>query len=682
MKKALFFLSTLPILALHWFPSTGAAEDLSVLSLDELLDLDVVSVAKVPEKVTKTPAAIFILTQEDIRRSGVNTIPDALRMVPGLHVYQIDANKWAVSARGFASRFANKMLVMVDGRTVYSPLFSGVFWDAQDVMLDDIDRIEVIRGPGGVLWGANAVNGVINIISKDSADTQGGLVKGEVSSGVDGIVSARYGGWFSDRASYRLYGKYSDRDAYPAVGEGDGADEWSQGRLGFRTDMNLPGASKLTLQGDIYDGESGQSIRYLSPYPPFFNLDEVDAPLSGANLLGRWTHSYSSGSEMILQLYYDRTEREEYLIDETLDTFDLDFQHRYTFTNSLELLWGLGYRYTDDRANGRETIPGVYSYVLDPSDRQDNLYSGFVQARVPFGAEQGELTLGTKVEHNDYTGFEWQPSIRSMWSFNDTHSIWGAVSRSVRTPSRIENDASVNAGAFRLPASQGGLVTYVRLMSNEEADAETVWSYEAGYRVRPSENLFFDVTGFYSRYENLINGVPLGRPTVEQSSQAVYMVLPIQVVNGMDGETYGFELSGSWSLKEWWRLTAGYTWFNFNALNQGESQEARQGFSEGENAEHKISLVSYMDLPGNFDCNATFYYVDDIPNLGFSNDRGIDSTLRLDLNVGYHPSEHWSITVGGRNLFEESYQEFNETMDGIVATELPRIFYTTVTYKF
>lgn len=686
MEKSLSCLSIICLVTLLVFggktsPVFATNEDLSVLSLDELLDIDVVSVAKVPEKISNTPAAIFILTQEDIRRSGVNTIPDALRMVPGMHVYQIDANKWAVSARGYASRFANKMLVMIDGRTVYSPLFSGVFWDAQDLMLEDIERIEVIRGPGGTLWGANAVNGIINIISKDAADSQGGLVKAELGTFEQRILSARYGGWFSDRAAYRLYGKVSSRGDFNAEAGGDAADEWSQGRIGFRTDVNLAGANKLTLQGELYDGESGQTIQYLSPFPPFQNQDSLDAPISGGNILGRWTRTLSSDSEMIFQAYYDWTKRKEFLLDETLDTIDMDFQHRYTFENDLELLWGLGYRFNGDNARGRETIPGVYSYVLRPNKREDHLYSGFLQGRIPIGGERGELTLGTKLEHNDYTGFEWQPSTRAMWKFNEKHSIWGAISRSIRTPSRIEHDANVNAGAFRLPPSQGGLVTYIQLRGNEETEAEKVWSYELGYRVRATETLFINSTLFYNKYHDLINGIPQGAPSVSGAPGNMYMVWPIRVANGMDGESYGFEISAQWSVKEWWRLTTSYSWFHFNELNKGLSREARQGFSEGENAEHRFSLVSYMDLPGNFELNGALYYTDDLPELGFRGDN-IGSRVKLDVNIGYHPSEKWTITVGGRNILGESSREFGETMDGIVASEIPTIVYSAISYNY
>jgi iron complex outermembrane receptor protein len=299
------------------------------------------------------------------------------------------------------------MLVMIDGRTVYSTLFSGVFWDTQDVMLEDIDRIEVIRGSGGTLWGANAVNGVINIISKDSADTQGALVSLQAETTASGEVSARYGGWLSDKASYRFYGKYFSRGNFDTLSGEDAADDWRAARGGFRMDVNVTASNKLTLQGDLYGGKSGESVAYLSPYPPYVNDATTDAPVSGGNMLGRWTRTFSKNSEMILQVYYDHTDRDEFFIDETNDTADLDFQHRLNMTGGLEILWGLGYRYTKGDTEGKEIIPNVYSYSMDPQVREDNLFSSFLQGRLPIAGEKGEITLGTKLEHNDYTGFEW-----------------------------------------------------------------------------------------------------------------------------------------------------------------------------------------------------------------------------------------------------------------------------------
>ena len=669
LPAASFLLSTL-------FLSPVNSSELGDLSLDQLLDLEVISVAKVPEKVTESPASIHIITQEDLRRSGAQNVPEALRMVPGLHVYQIDANKWAISARGYSSRFANKMLVMIDGRTVYSTLFSGVFWDVQDIILEDIDRIEVVCGPGGTLWGANAVNGVINIISKDSADTQGGLVSLQAQTRGSGEISTRYGGWLSDRISYRFYGKYFNRENFETSSGEDAVDDWHATRGGFRMDMNFTSSNKVTLQGDIYDGKSGESVKYLSPFPPFTNTVSTNAPVSGTNLLGRWSRTYSDKSEFTLQAYYDHAERDEFFVDETIDTIDLDFQHHLDLMDDLELLWGMGYRYTKGNTAGKETIPGIYSYSLDPQVREDNLFSAFLQGRIPIGDNRGAVTLGTKLEHNDYTGFEWQPSARVMWNLSENQSLWGAISRSVRTPSRLEHDGDVNSGAFVLYTPQGGLLTFVRLIGNEEAEAETVFSYETGYRARIKENIFFDLSIYYNKYKNLITGIPIGDPFLENSLTVPSITLPIQVGNGMDGETYGSEVSCRWSITNWWQLTGGFTWFHFNALNMGNSQDARMGFEEDQNANLLFSLASCIDLPGNIEVNTNVYAVDSLEELD------INSYLRLDLNIGWHPTEQITISAGGHNLFNDSHQEFSNTMDGIQASTIPQTFYTKLILGF
>ncbi len=654
--------------------AAGQDGDLSVLSLDELLDLEVVSVAKVPEKLTKTPAAISVITGEDLRRNGVRSLPEALRMVPGLHVYQIDGNKWAVSARGFSSRFANKMLVMIDGRTVYSTLFSGVFWDVQDTMIEDIDRIEVIRGPGGTLWGANAVNGVINIITRDSADTQGSLVSLRAEDGPDGEVSVRHGGWLNDRLSYRVYGKYFDRDSFERSDGADAEDQWHQGRGGFRMDMNISAANKMTLQGDLYKGKSGETVRYVTPSYPYLNYGSEEAPVSGGNILGRWNRAFSDKSEITFQAYYDRIERNEFFIDETLDTIDLDMQHRLDLAESLEFLYGLGYRYTKSDTTGKETIPGIYSYAMDPRVARDNLFSGFVQARIGIVGGRGEITVGSKFEHNDYTGFEYQPSIRALWNFNERHALWASISRSIRTPSRIEDDSNINIGLVQPPVN--GMMTFVRLMGNDEVDSEKVYSYESGYRGRLGENIFVDLSLFYNRYLDLLSGVPAGQITPEFSASGPHLVYPVLVANSRDAETYGLEMSCEVSVADWWRLTGGYSWLQMHLLDVGISQEARQGFGEDQNAENLFSLVSYMDLPHDLELNSAFYYVSSLDGLD------IDSHVRVDLNLSWHVNRTVTLAAGCHNLFDDSHQEFSNAMDGILASEVPRKIYANLTISF
>ena len=654
--------------------AAGQDVDLSVLSLDELLDLQVVSVAKVPEKLTKTPAAISVVTGEDLRRNGIRSIPEALRMVPGLHVYRIDANKWAVSARGFSSRFANKMLVMIDGRTVYSTLFSGVFWDVQDTMIEDIDRIEVIRGPGGTLWGANAVNGVINIITKDSADTQGTLVSLHGENGPDGEIGLRHGGWINDRMAYRVYGKYFDRHSFERNDGTDNEDQWHQGRGGFRMDMNISAANKVTLQGDVYKGKSGETVRYVVPRYPFLTNGSEDAPVSGGNILGRWNRAFSEHSEMTFQAYYDQMERNEFFIDETLDTIDLDLQHRLDVTGSFEFLYGLGYRYTKSDTSGRNPIQGIYSYALDPSVARDNLFSGFLQGRIRFAGGQGEVTVGSKFEHNDYTGFEYQPNARILWALNEDHALWAAVSRSVRTPSRLENDANINVGLASPPTT--GIMTYVRLMGNDNADSEKVYSYESGYRGRAGKNLFVDLSLFYNKYEDLLAGVPQGTVTPEFSLSGPHLVYAVLVANSRDAETYGLELSSEVSVTDWWRLTGSYSWLQLNLLDVGISREGRQGFSEKQNAENLFSLVSYMDLPHNLEFNTAFYYT------GSREGLGIGAYSRIDINVNWHVNQSITLSAGVHNLFDDSHREFSNTMDGILSSEIPRKAYITLIMTF
>lgn len=660
------------------FASLGQCSDLSMLSLDELLNLSVVSAAKVPGKVMKTPAAITVITGEDLRRNGVRSIPEALRMVPGMHVYQIDANKWAVSARGFSSRFANKMLVMIDGRIVYSTLFSGVFWDVQDLMMEDIDRIEVIRGPGGTLWGANAVNGVINIITKDSADTQGGLVALRAQTGPDGEVSARYGGWLNDRTSYRVYGKFFDRASFENSAGDDANDQWHQGRGGFRMDMNVSATNQLTLQGDIYDGKSGESVRYVTSAKPFLIRASAETPVTGGNVLGRWNRVFSKRSEITLQAYYDHSERDEFFIDETLDTVDVDFQHRLDVVDSLEVLYGLGYRYTRSNTAGVEILPGMYTYALQPRISRNNLFSGFLQSRLRFAGDRGELTLGTKVEHNDYTGFEWQPNGRVLWSINKDHSLWAAVSRSVRTPSRLEHDADINVGSLVEP-TQHGLNLFIRLMGNENLNVEKVYSYEAGYRGRMAKPLFVDATLYYNKYKKLITAIPTGSIFPEFSGGGGRLIYPLQVANGRDTETYGMELSCSWTPVDWWRLTGGYTWFQLNSLAVGNSLEGRQGFEEDGNAKHLFSLVSYLDLPHRMEVNTALYVV------GALDAAHIGKHSRFDLNFSYRPMDTITIGAGVKNLFDDAHQEFGNTvnsLDGVLVSEIPRIFYAQLKILF
>ncbi len=674
----IFCLAALFSLTIVKGPVFAETDNLGMLSLDELLNVDVVSVAKLPEKMITTPAAVHVITGEDLRRSGVTSIPEALRMVPGMDVYRIDGNKWAISARGFAGRFSNKMLVMIDGRIVYTPLFSGVYWDVQDTMIDDIDRIEVICGPGGTLWGSNAVNGIINIITKDSADTQGGLVTFQTGSRGRNTESARYGGWLDGRTSYRLYCKYFDRNDLETASGSDAADAWHAGRTGFRLDRNLDGGDKLTLHGDIYKGKSGNTELHPMLTPPYAYQEENQDKVSGGNISGKWSHIISDRSDMVLKFYYDRTKREEAYATETRDIMDIDFQHRFAFTDNNELLWGMGYRYNgDDIPTYTDPASGFYFYRLNPQKRRDDLFSGFIQDRFDFGNKKGETTIGTKFEHNNCTGMEWQPSARLVWKFNDNNSIWGAISRSVRIPSRLENDGTINTTPVLNPFFPiGGLTIVPRMTANDDLKSEKVISYELGYRTRPADSVFVDVTAFYNHYKDLIAGVTMGRPFMETGLSSGYMVIPLTMGNNFTVETFGGEISCNWAVKKWWRLTPSFTWFEFNLIDTKGTTDPRSELSDGGVSKYQASLASYMDLPKNLELNGMLFYVDGISSLD------VDSYLRCDLNISWHSGHGLTIAIGGRNLFNCRHREFKTEEIGIAESYIPTTFYGKLTWSF
>ena len=419
--------------------TTAMGKDLTELSIEELLDVEVTSVGKKAQALSDAAAAVYVISNEDIRRSGATNVPEALRMVPGIAVKRIDSNKWAVSARGFSSRFANKLLVLIDGITVYTPSFSGVYWEYQGVMLADVDRIEVIRGPGATLWGANAVNGVINIITKSAAATQGGLAIAGAGTEERAIGALRYGGKLGSDTFARAYAKYDARDSLVTTLGDDGRDAWDLGQGGFRVDSSFGAGNNATVEGNVYRSNLRQQLQVPDPLaPPEFSRlvdDHVDA--EGWNLLGKWGRALSVTSDVSLQLYYDHSERNEYYVVQRHDIVDLDFQQRTKIGDRNDIVWGLGYRNIDDRFDNTELV------TMTPSAENRSLWSGFIQDEIDLLRDRLRLTLGTKVEHNDYTGIEVQPNLRLLWKAPGQTSLWGAISRAVRTPSRAESSGNI-----------------------------------------------------------------------------------------------------------------------------------------------------------------------------------------------------------------------------------------------
>ncbi len=479
--------------------------ELKQLNVEDLMNVEVTSVSRHPEKLLEAASAIQVITQEDIRRSGATSIPEALRLADNLQVAQKNSHDWAISARGFNTDLGNKLLVMIDGRTVYTPLYSGVFWDVQDYLLEDIDRIEVISGPGGAQWGANAVNGVINIITKSAADTQGVYAEAGGGSQPRDFAGARYGGQLGPDTAYRVYGKYFDRgDEVLANGEPE-SDAWRQSRAGFRIDSQASARDKLTLQGDVYDGSENEQTGGASG-------------VSGANVLGRWGRTLSEDSDLSLQSYLEQTHLSDPVpplvlaglqfgpagvFFDDLTTYDVDFQHRFRLSERERITWGLGYRYTHD---ADVNAPGL---GLSPAVLDQNLYSAFVQDEVRLRSNLS-FTLGTKLEHNDYTGFEFEPDARLSWILNPSQSLWTAVSRAVRTPSRIDTDLTE------------GTPPYLEVLKgSSDFTSEALIAYELGYRAQLNSQITTSVSTFYNQYNDV-------RSTSYTPATILPLVLPEQ----------------------------------------------------------------------------------------------------------------------------------------------------------
>ncbi len=624
--------------------------DLTELSLEELMSVEVTSVSKKKQKLSESAAAIFVITQEDIRRSGVTSIPEALRMVPGIQVARSSNNQWNISARGFNERFTNKLLVLIDGRTVYNPLFAGVTWETQDTMLEDIERIEVIRGPGGALWGVNAVNGVINIITKHTQDTQGLLVSG-VAGTEEGIVSVRQGGSHGSDFQYRLFAKYFNRDtSFNAVGAHD---DTRMFRSGFRTDWQPATQDHVMVQGELYTGDGGQqsTVATTRTFPYAFTLGNEDLEMSGGHFLTRWEHTWDSGSDMALQFFYDRYERSENTVKATIDTFDVDFQHRFEFLSNQELLWGFEYRYwMDDLQNtaGTSVFPDAQSF---------NLVSGFLQDEITLIPDTFIVTIGTKLSHNHFTGFEYQPSGRFLWTPADGHSLWGAVSRAVRVPSRLEDNILLT-----LPAnSTTPFPTLVR--GNQSFKSEELLAFEVGYRLNTFEWITFDITGFYNQYDNI------------RGTRVISLAPPTGTLeNNLEVDSLGVELASDIQLQDWWRIRGAYTYINMWV--EGPINTALSTTGRG-TPHHQGSIRSLMTLPYQVEFDSWLRISDNIPA------PNIAGYIDLDLRLGWKPWPNLDLSLVGQNLLDNHHPEAAPSLFlATQPTEVQRSVYGKLTWSY
>lgn len=634
---------------------------LAEMSIEDLMEVQVTTPGRTPKKVSDTAAAVSVLTNEDLRRTGVTTIADALRYVPGLQVANVDAHQWAVSSRGFNDVFANKLLVMIDGRTVYTPLFSGVYWDVQDTFLEDVDRIEVIRGPGATMWGANAVNGVINIITRKASETQGMVVTGGAGTHDQAFGGVRYGGKISQDAYYRVYGKYFNRDNFAMPEGGEGRDRWEMGRGGFRIDWTPSIQNEYMLEGEFYGGNSKQTYVRVPPTPPHIPfLQPSDNDLLGGFILGRWSHQFEEEKSLTLQSYYDHTERESPIFRETRDTFDVDLQYRTPLGERQMVMWGVGYRAT--AGDTRDS----FEVQLNPNERTTQLISTFLQDEITLVPDHWFLTLGSKLEHNDFTGIEAQPSARVLWTPNEKHSVWGSISRAVRTPSVAEDDIRLNTASAAL--GPGGVASF---FGSHGFEAESLIAYELGYRVKPIRRLSFDLALFFNDYEELRSVEPVGFNMGPPAHVAFV------VDNQLKGEAYGAELSTTWNVTDWWRWIAGYSWLELRIKNTSRSQDMMTASSvEGSSPTHTVFVRSSMDLPRNLFLDVGVRYVDDLPEFN------IPSYLVADTRLAWRPTERWEAAIVGRNLLDDQHPEFGSTFVGTLASQVEHSVYGQLTVRF
>ena len=591
-------------------------DDLFELSLEELIDVQVISVAGVEQDWFLTPAAITVVTGEQLRRSGLTTLAEALRLVPGVHVGRVDSRQWAVTARGFSDLFSNKLQVVIDGRVVYNELFGGVFWDVQNPLLEDIDRIEVIRGPGATLWGANAVNGVVNVISKSTADTIGTYAGGGGGNEERGFAELRHGGSLGENASYRVWGSWALRDSTKRKDNGrQRPDDWSIGTGGVQLEHQGDNGLELFFQGQAHSSNSlGQAL----PGPNGSSI-QGESKTDGGHVMARVSRDEGELGRWMVQAYYDVESRRGFNgFDDRRDTYDVDFRHQVSLFGRHELLWGAGYRHRRSR-----TEPSV-SLALDPKNRRTNLGAGFIQDTVTLVDERLFLMLGSKFEHNDFTGFEIQPSGRLWWTPNERTTFWTAISRPVRTPSLVEEDLIFVAGPM----------TSVR--GNRSLDAEKLLAYELGARTQLTPALMLDLTAFLNDHDDLIRGaLVLGSDETFENVGSAY--------------GYGVELSVAWQAMSRLRLEGSYTFYQLDGRKSATSE------IEGGSPKHQAQIHSHLELFESLDFEGALYYVGPVSRFG-----GIDYYFRLDLGLLWKPHDRIELAIFGQNLTGDHVEYFQE----------------------
>jgi len=654
--------------------------------LEDLINFEVTSVSKKAESLNNASAAIYVITGDDIRRSGVRSIPEALRMAPGITVAQLTGNTWSISSRGFNNEFADSLLVLMDGRSMYTPLFGGVYWDVQDTLLEDIDRIEVIRGPGGTLWGANAFSGVINIVTKSADKTQGGYVQVGAGNIENTFTSIRYGGKVGNDFSYRAYAKGDWRDPNitrfpnPPIDEPRANDRTTQARGGFRTDWNASERDRVTFQGDYYQGrmmDLGSSFD-LSTFSNVFSKTTDD--VSGGNAILNWDRLISKDEDLSLKVYYDYTDRKASTSnsDAKNHILDAEFQHRRPLIGTSEIIWGLGFR-----RNINEYYGNPQDLTFPHIRRTDDLFTGFAQVEFPIFVDNLRGILGAKLERNNYTGWENQPTARFNWALTEHQTIWGAVSKAISTPSRIQSEGTLAAfpGIYVPPIPPffpGVNEPSVTIIGNPELAAQRQKSAELGYRFQPLENMHVDLTGFYNCATRRI-------------SVDAYSYIPgfpdaftIDFDNVQSARSRGVELAMLWQVLDRWQLHANYSYLHLVARDNSQIPVGSI-FPDSAKATptHQAKLRSVVELPFNLEFDSSFYYVSHLNHQDSTTGETVSGYTRFDFRLAWKPIESLELAAVMLNAFDKAHDEQIAIAGGrVVPTDVARSYYGTVTWRF
>ena len=645
---ATLLLAGLPLTAAPSTKIPGAAASAAVglkgLSLEELSQIDVISPAKEPQQAMQVPMAIYVITGDDIQRSGATTIPEALRLAPGVEVARIDGNKWSIGIRGFGSRLSRSVLVLIDGRTVYTTFFAGTYWEVQDTVLEDIDRIEVIRGPGGTIWGPNAVNGVINIITKAAKDTHGVLVSTTTGNEQQGVGIFRYGGGNGRTLDYRVYAKGFTRGPQ-RHSDNRNFDDWRGAQTGFRLDWTPTRRDTVTIQGDLYRQEDGELVTATSYTQPYTRDIDANAHLSGGNLLARWKRELNGGDNIQVQTYYDRTDRHEPNFAETRDTFDIDLLHHIHIPKGQQLVWGLGARFSLGDA------PAVVSgLTFTPQQRTDYLLTGFIQDEIPLWNRRFSLTLGSKILRTNFDELQLEPSGRLAWTPDEKQTLWASYTHAVRTPSRAEEDFNLSGYITTL---SNGTPYFARFNANKNFASEQLNGYELGYRRLIAKNLYIDVAAFFNHYHDLFSEDITGSPSLESTPAPAHFLLPAQFRNDLLGATTGGEIAPEWRPTSNWRLRGSYSYLHIDLKKTPGTLEIGSAPGiEGASPRHEGTLTSSYDFGRKFSLDLTYRYVSALLA------QPIPDYSTADARLSWRVYPAFEVSLNGRNLLQPRHFEF------------------------